>query len=71
MTKENEGTRRPTHIVWHVIGEADDANWVRLGAGWLNRDGKGISLRIEAVPVAGFTGGRTVIREVDAEGGQQ
>ncbi|MCW5714469.1 MAG: hypothetical protein KIT43_08175 [Bauldia sp.] len=66
MTKENEGTRRPTHIVWQVIGEGEKAHWVRLGAGWLNRDGKGISLRMDAVALTG----RTVVREIGAEGGQ-
>lgn len=65
MTKENEATRRPTHIVWQVIGEGENAFWTRLGAGWLNRDGKGISLRLDAVALTG----RTVIRENDAEGG--
>ncbi|MCW5687099.1 MAG: hypothetical protein KIT76_00990 [Pseudolabrys sp.] len=66
MTKENEHNR-PTHIVWQVNGEGDKARWTRLGAGWANSDGKGISLRMDAIALTG----RTVIREVDVEGGQQ
>ncbi|HEV7276531.1 MAG TPA: hypothetical protein VGN80_09615 [Devosiaceae bacterium] len=55
--------KRPTHIIWQVSGENDNAFWTRMGAGWLNRDGKGISLRLDAVPLHG----RLVIREVSEQ----
>lgn len=61
--------KRPTHTVWQVIGEGDKGRWVRIGAGWTNRDGKGVTLKFDALPIAG----RTVVREfAEAEelGGQ-
>ena len=67
MTATKE-TKRPTHIVWQVLGEGDRAPWNRLGAGWPNRDGKGLSLKLDAYPLTG----RIVMREHEqAEGGQQ
>lgn len=60
MTKTANETKRPTHAIYQVIGEADKARWIRVGAGWTNRDGKGLSLKFDAYPVVG----RTVIREI-------
>lgn len=57
MTASNN--KRPSHIVWQVIGEGDKARWNRIGAGWPNRDGKGISLKFDALPLDG----RVVVRE--------
>jgi len=56
-TSEN---KRPTHIIWQVVGEGDKGRWIRVGAGWPNKDGKGLTLRLDAYPVAG----RTVLREI-------
>ncbi|MCC6946397.1 MAG: hypothetical protein IT539_01385 [Bradyrhizobiaceae bacterium] len=73
MKKESKTKRQPTHVVWQVIGESDKAKWIRVGAGWANKDGKGISLVFDAYPMTG----RTVVREVtenedaDATGGQE
>lgn len=55
-TKENN---RPTHIIWQVLGEGDKACWNRIGAGWPNRDGKGLTLKFDALPLDG----RVVVRE--------
>lgn len=71
--EETKAKRQPTHVVWQVIGETDKAKWIRVGAGWANKDGKGITLVFDAYPIAG----RTVVREqtaaegADAPGGQQ
>ncbi len=69
---ESNKTNQPTHIIWQVLGDNDKARWIRVGAAWSNRDGKGLTLRFDAYPVAG----RTVIREMtqdntaDAAGAQ-
>lgn len=62
MSNSNEA-KRPTHVIWQVIGEADKARWIRVGAGWPNKDGKGLTLKFDAYPVAG----RTVVREMTTE----
>ena len=71
MTKETNSKRQPTHLVWQVIGETDKSKWIRVGAAWANKDGKGFTIRFDAYPVAG----RTVVREITeqeetAEGGR-
>jgi hypothetical protein len=63
--------RQPTHAIYQVIGDSDKAKWIRVGAAWANKDGKGLSLKFDAYPVSG----RTVVREVTeqdetAEGGR-
>lgn len=72
MTNKTNEANRPTHAIFQVIGEGDKARWIRIGAAWANRDGKGFNLKFDAYPVSG----RTVIREVqeetrDEDGGQQ
>jgi len=59
----NTANKRPTHAIYQVIGEGEDGRWIRVGAAWANRDGKGFTLKFDAYPVAG----RTVLRAVDNE----
>lgn len=67
MTTAKE-SKRPTHIIWQVIGEGEKSHWTRVGAAWPNRDGKGLNLKFDAFPLDG----RVVVREHEqAEGGQQ
>lgn len=67
MTTAKEN-KKPTHIVWQVLGEGKKARWVRLGAAWPNRDGKGLTIEFDAYPVDR----RIVLREQEqTEGGQQ
>ncbi len=54
--------KKPTHTAYSVRnfqkdGE-DDASWSRIGVGFLHRDGKGIDVVLDAVPV----NGRVVLR---------
>ncbi len=68
MTKTANEAKRPTHVIWQVIGEGDKSRWTRIGAGWPNRDGKGLSLKFDAYPLSG----RIVVREQEQnDGGQQ
>jgi hypothetical protein len=61
-TKLNKA-KRPSHAIFQVIGEKDKARWLRVGAGWKNKDGKGLLLVFDAYPVVG----RTVIREISSK----
>lgn len=54
------GKRQPTHAIFQVVGEGDKARWIRVGAAWANKDGKGLNLKFDAYPVVG----RIVVREV-------
>lgn len=58
MTDTKE-TKRPTHIVWQVLGEGEKARWNRIGAAWPNRDGKGLNVKLDAFPLDG----RIVLRD--------
>ena len=59
MTKTTQAPKRPTHVIYQVMGEEDKARWIRVGSAWANRDGKGLNLVFDAYPVTG----RTVVRE--------
>jgi hypothetical protein len=65
MTTETED-KRPTHVVWQVIGEQDNTYWSRIGAAWTNKDGKGMNVILDAAPLHG----RIVIREVSEQDSQ-
>lgn len=54
----------PTHIIWQVIDgkTREDARWIRVGAAWQNKDGRGMNVFFDSYPIVG----RTVIREVTA-----
>jgi len=64
MTKSE--TKRPSHALYQVQGD-EKARWTRIGAGWLNKDGKGINIVLDSVPLSG----RIVLREVGEEGSQE
>lgn len=47
-TEQNQ----PTHHIYHVKpGQDDKSAWVRLGAAWPHKDGKGFNLKFDAAPV--------------------
>jgi hypothetical protein len=53
-------TRKPTHRLYRVSGEGNDAIWTPIGAAWPNKDGLGFSISYEAIPLSG----RMVLREI-------
>jgi hypothetical protein len=63
MSNTNTEPKRPTHNIWRVTGDNKDARWVKVGAAWPNRDGKGLNLVFDAVPVTG----RIVLRRITAK----
>ena len=61
---EEKKHNKPSHTAYIVrdytkkdTGEAD-SSWLKVGAAWLHKDGKGFDLQLEALPVDG----RLVIR---------
>lgn len=50
---ENRKPKPPTHTIFQVIGDDKQARWIRVGAGWTNKDGKGLNLVFDSYPVIG------------------
>lgn len=54
---ENTGTqvetKAPAYIAWHVAKKDDKGFWTRIGAAWAHKDGEGLTLQLETVPVDG------------------
>ncbi len=58
--REAREVKSPAFIAWHVAEKSKDKSfWTRIGAAWDHEDGKGFTLQLELVPVAG---GRIVLR---------
>ena len=66
MTKTSQN-RRPSHTVYMVEGEGDDAIWTPIGALWPHRDGKGSNLSLKVIPLAGRLSTRLISANTDAE----
>ncbi|MEP9356876.1 hypothetical protein ABLE93_25430 [Xanthobacter sp. KR7-65] len=49
---------RPTHEVYVVEGEGEQAFWTRVGAAWSHQDSDGFNVQLSCMPVDG----RLVIR---------
>lgn len=57
--------KKPSHAVYVVEGEGDNAFWTKIGAAWEHQDGKGLNITLSALPL----NGRLVVRDpkVDEE----
>lgn len=55
MTKHqpHASGRKPTHRLYSVQGDGEDANWTPIGAAWLHRDGKGFNIHCDTIPLQG------------------
>ncbi|RZI38709.1 hypothetical protein EGT07_32820 [Herbaspirillum sp. HC18] len=51
--------KKPSHAVYVVEGEGDNAFWTKIGAAWEHQDGKGLNITLSALPL----NGRLVIRD--------
>jgi len=51
--------RAPTHSLYVVHGDGENARWTRIGAAWPNQDGRGFSMKLDAMPITG----RIVLRQ--------
>lgn len=57
--------RKPTHRLFRVVGDGENAIWTPIGAAWPNKDGQGFSINCEAMPLSG----RIVMRTITAKPG--
>jgi len=58
-------SNKPTHNIYHVRDgkEEDQAYWTKVGAAWVNKDGKGYNLTLDLLP----TNGKLVMREIEVK----
>lgn len=63
--------RKPTHRLYRVTGDGENANWTPIGAAWLHHDGNGFSINCDAIPLQGRIVMRLITDKADGEGGQQ
>lgn len=59
MSRNQTNSRRPSHAVYLVEGEAESAFWTKIGAAWQHEDGDGFNLQLNALPLTG----RLVVRK--------
>ena len=51
---ETKTNKQPTYIAYHVReGKNDESFWTRIGAAFSHKDGKGLNLQIDLVPLDG------------------
>ena len=43
----------PSHRLFNVTGDGDNARWTDIGVAWTTKDGKGFTLSLNAIPVNG------------------
>jgi hypothetical protein len=61
QSNKSREAKAPAFIAWHVAEKSKDKSfWTRIGAAWDHEDGKGFTLQLDLLPVAG---GRIVLRE--------
>jgi hypothetical protein len=51
-------TKAPDFIAWHVQQKGEKSFWNKVGASWKHKDGKGMTLQLETLPI----NGRIVLR---------
>lgn len=59
MKKEPNDKKPPTHGAYVVQGDGDNARWIKIGAAWQNKDGKGMNVILDALPLSN----KVVVRE--------
>jgi hypothetical protein len=59
--EQTEAAKSPDYIAFHVREgeEKGKGFWTRIGAAWKHKDGEGLNLQLDLVPVSG---GRIVLR---------
>jgi hypothetical protein len=51
--------KQPDFHAWHVTNKGENSFWTKVGAAWPHRDGKGLSLQLDVMPM----NGRIVLRQ--------
>lgn len=62
--KQTTGAK-PTHRIYCVVGDGEQASWTPIGAAWPHKDGDGFNIRLDAVPLQGRIVGRVITEKGD------
>ncbi|MFK3968605.1 hypothetical protein ACI2KT_34160 [Ensifer adhaerens] len=65
---QNRKSNRPTHAVYVVEGEGDNAFWTKIGAAWPHDDNDGFNITLQAMPIDGKLTIRKMKPKNDTEG---
>jgi hypothetical protein len=55
---KNRPQNKPSHRLFNVTGEGENARWTDIGVAWATKDGKGFTIALNAMPL----NGRVVMR---------
>jgi hypothetical protein len=69
QAKQQPQGRKPSHRLYRVVGDGDQATWTPIGAAWPNKDGMGFSISADAIPLQGRLMLRAIVERAD--GGQK
>ncbi|WP_417595759.1 hypothetical protein [Parasphingorhabdus sp.] len=58
-TSTNGEPKVPDFHAWHVSNKGEKGFWTKVGAAWPHRDGKGLSIQLDILPI----NGRIVLRK--------
>lgn len=47
---DTQNSNRPTHRIFHVVGEGQKKAWITIGAAWAHQDGEGLNLQLDYIP---------------------
>lgn len=64
---ETREPKAPSFIAWHVAEKEDKGFWTRVGAAWDHKDGKGMTLQLDMMPMTGRIVLRTPLEPVADE----
>lgn len=51
--KTQTNTRKPAYEAFVIEGEGETAYWTKVGAAWASKDGKGLQVKLTALPLDG------------------
>jgi hypothetical protein len=68
--KPTSNAKAPTHDVFIIEGEGENAFWTKIGAGWPHADGRGVNIKLKCLPIDGRIAIRLKFEDNDAEVGQ-
>ena len=69
--QSQQSGRKPTHRIFRVVGDGENAVWTELGAAWAHKDGKGFGISCDAIPLAGRIVMRAITERPAGKGGDQ